>query len=749
MLFPFFDFHAILSRKGKIQVDYSTFRKQKGVTKMLTCKIERRSNAFMIRANEQLLPPYAYMTYQPARGRYADFRAAGVRFVSVSVYAGDRGINPGSGIRPFRPGFMVAPGEYDFRWVDEDFRRATCGAAPGEAFILPRLMLEMPVWWEELHPEAQCRSASGAPSHCCFSSEVWLAAAVEAMEHFEAWLNESGWNEYIVGWHLAAGSTEEYIRPVLHPVEYLDYSEASLAAYRQWLADKYAEIGALNAAWQSDYASFEAVSIPAPAARHYAAHGGLRDPIAERAVIDYYDFYNDELARAVLRLCAEGKRITGRKKLMGAFYGNVSICTTEIGHNSMELLLRSPDVDFFASPFCYTDSRGDSVDWPFQATLESASLHGKPWFVEADVRTFLSRPISQAMPFADPVVNRAYDGPVWYGPDTVEGSLGDMLRALMRIMTHGGALWWFDMWGGWYEHEALMDFQKWACAFYEKACRGGGLQPRAQLAVFLDEKTLNRVSPQGNLANALGHEQLVELGFLGAPYDSYLMSDLEAVDPTPYRAALLISPVGLSGAQQAKLAEWKRDGRTVLFTGYPGYFAGALGDGTEIACAQTDENAVLCGRILRGEQVGLSQPASEERYPAERCVGPRVTLRPSMGDVTLARDEENLPVAVLHRAAGYQTFWSVPPLLPAELTRELLLLSGAHIYMHSRDNVYAGGEYVAVHACSDGVKRVYLPSLGKAFDAFTGERLPGTELWVELQMKQGESRLLRLELAQK
>jgi hypothetical protein len=184
----------------------------------------------------------------------------------------------------------------------------------------------------------------------------------------------------------------------------------------------------------------------------------------------------------VWRLCMEGKRITDGKKLMGVFYGNISICTTELSHNSMNLLLQCDEIDFFASPFCYTDNRGPAHDWPFQATLESAHLHGKPWFVEADVRTFLSRPISQCMPYANPEVNKAYDGPVWLGPDTVEGSLGDMLKAFSRILTHNAALWWFDMWGGWYDHEALMDFHRWAYPFYENIVHNGRATPRAQLA---------------------------------------------------------------------------------------------------------------------------------------------------------------------------------------------------------------------------------------------------------------------------
>ena len=106
----------------------------------------------MLDVDGRTLPLYAYMTYQPEKGRYRDFLDAGVRLVSVAVYAGDRGINPSSGIRPFRPGFMAGPGVYDFQWVEQDFRKAVCGERPGEVFILPRLMLEMPGWWENAHP---------------------------------------------------------------------------------------------------------------------------------------------------------------------------------------------------------------------------------------------------------------------------------------------------------------------------------------------------------------------------------------------------------------------------------------------------------------------------------------------------------------------------------------------------------------------------------------------------------------------
>lgn len=66
------------------------------------------------------------------------------------------------------------------------------------------------------------------------------------MDRFEAWLRESGWADYVIGWHLAAGSTEEFIRPVLHPLQYCDYSQAACAHYRRWLGERYGSVEALN-----------------------------------------------------------------------------------------------------------------------------------------------------------------------------------------------------------------------------------------------------------------------------------------------------------------------------------------------------------------------------------------------------------------------------------------------------------------------------------------------------------------------
>ena len=80
-------------------------------------------------------------------------------------------------------------------------------------------------------------------------------------------------------------------------------------------------------------------------------------------------------------------------------------------------------------------------------------------------------------------------------------------------------------------------------------------------------------------------------------------------------------------------------------------------------------------------------------------------------------------MAVLRRLRDHQVFWSLAPCIPQELLRELLLISRAHVYTYSGDCIYTSGDNIAIHACSEGAKRVYLPYKGRAVDVRTGEEL--------------------------
>lgn len=199
---------------------------------MLDSRIIRRGEAFLLEIGGECLPMYGYLTYQPEKGEYEAFKQLGLRLFFCTVYAGDRGINQLSGVRPFREGFWKGYGQYDFSQADADLRRIAGTSRPGEIYLILRLMVEVPAWWDEANPGELSRDAHGTPLHQSFHSEKWLADVERMLFDLQAWLEESGWDRYVAGWHMAAGNTEEFLMPSHRSGQLTDYSAPAQAAFR-------------------------------------------------------------------------------------------------------------------------------------------------------------------------------------------------------------------------------------------------------------------------------------------------------------------------------------------------------------------------------------------------------------------------------------------------------------------------------------------------------------------------------------
>lgn len=91
------------------------------------------------------------------------------------------------------------------------------------------------------------------------------------------------------------------------------------------------------------------------------------------------------------------------------------------------------------------------------------------------------------------------------------------------------------MWGGWYRSETLMAWLQKLRAWYEKAM-AEEMKKTSELAVFFDENA-GRVLSEEYYYQAV-NDQLIALGFVGAPHDIYLVDDLEKIDQTQYKARL-------------------------------------------------------------------------------------------------------------------------------------------------------------------------------------------------------------------
>ncbi|MBR4443112.1 MAG: beta-galactosidase [Clostridia bacterium] len=686
-------------------------------------KIIRNGSAFLLEIDGKRMPLYGYMSYQPSCADYEGFRKAGVHLFFTGVYAGDRGINQYSGTRPFRPGFWKGYGQYDFSAVDEDFHIILDGAQPGVDYLIPRLMIEPPSWWEADNPGELCRDAQGTPIHHSYQSQKWLDDTRRMLFDFQAWLEDSGWAAWVPGWHIACGNTEEFIRPKQHPLQFTDYSEPARRAFAAWAQARYGGIAALNAAWNMKLNGFEDVTIPSPAQRMFGSDGRLRNPELERYTVDFYRFYNESHSQAAISLCRLAKEATGGRQVIGAFFG-YTVCDQESGQHAANMVMQSDAVDFLASPFTYTDNRGQGVDWAFQGSVESAALHGKPWFMEADVRTYLSRPISQCMPYANPVVSKVYDSPVWWGPKDLAGSLGQMKKAFARVITHNTAVWWFDMWGGWYKDLNLMAFHKQAARIYRDHVEAGGSENAAPIALFMDDEIFDEVS--GNdYASRMNGRMWKNLGYAGTPYRMFMMDDFEAVDPERFRLAVFCSVRHWSEGQKRALERWKRDDRVLAFTG------------------PLDLRFVTGVAVETGD--GLEPLPGEKNRCDPPLIARRLRLVAQPGDVVLSCAEDGGAVELIRRDADCSIYVTTAVDITADCARMLTAAAGGQIYTFDGDVAYASGKYVAVHAASDGVKRIAVPLRAVLRDVFTGEALPGNETFVDVEMKLGETRMLCIE----
>ena len=85
-------------------------------------------------------------------------------------------------------------------------------------------------------------------------------------------------------------------------------------------------------------------------------------------------------------------------------------------------------------------------------------------------------------------------------------------------------------------------------------------------------------------------------------------------------------------------------------------------------------------------------------------------LYPESGfDEVLARTPDGRPALVRWRRNGVTNYFCMLPNPPPELLRKIAAASGVHSWSDSGDPVWAGNDFVTLHARTGGVKRIILP----------------------------------------
>lgn len=683
----------------------------------MDARLVRQNGRTQISVNGTLYPPTACMTYYPNERTFRTFREAGTPIVSVGVYAPDRGINDYSGMGAFGPGFWIGPDRYDFTEVDRVFRLA---APTGkEAFLLPRVYLDCPVWWAEAHPGELSRDERNAAQRQSFASGLWRADAAKALTALMDHVRGSVWSESVIGYHVACGSTEEWTYHHFTDEQYrVDFSEPNRRAFIRWLKDKYESVARLNDAWNTRLSRFEDVSFPTLLERCYGMNGALRDVSREMKAIDYWLYLSRMFADTIAYFCRVVKERSANTLLTGAFYGYIGYMSAqEKGHFALEELLRCPWIDFVASTV-------------FAAPAASLELHGKLFFQEGDVRTCLTRPIAETLPQCDPG-NGYFEKAVWQPLPSMEASLSRLKDTAARVLTGGMGIWWFDMWGGWFDAPEMMElfgrFNKWMT--------GRTSAPfHSEIAVITDENGLMYQPRFGNHADLTLSRQREAFAAMGAPYDFYEASDLleEEFPFDRYRMYVLLDFVHPSDEVKKAVRErLRKNGRTLVW----GHLTedGISGFQTEYSRFAPPRQGVFEGTLFPEEPVNC--PA----FKADALTG---------NYVYAAFDGSAEPCVCARQNEDSCDVLSLLPAMPANLLRQIARMAGVHLYTFAGDVVYAGGNFAAIRALTAGQKRVLFPRPVKAvFDAETGEEMRlYRHVYTDFVMKKDEVRIFRAEV---
>lgn len=661
-------------------------------------------------------PGLGYLTFVPEKGRYEDFARAGVDLVALSATSDFH-------LYGLCDPVWIAPGVYDYRGLDRQIAHIL--RANPSAWLLPRVYVGSPPWWDETHPEELVRYADGStrkPLHedalkltvPSFSSTAWRHEAGEALARLVRFFLDSDYADRIIGIQLTSAETEEWFYCGTYQGFFSDYSEPHRRGFRSWLRGRYGDDRRLEESW-GRRVRIDDVEVPSEERRRGRECHALRDPRRARDVIDYTIFRGEDLASAIAHFARIVKTESAGRLLCGAFYGYVMELACHpmglhlSGHTALGSLLASPDLDFLSSPTSYINRQVRGGESHFMSIPDSIRLHGKLWFNENDVRT-------HRLPAA------AGHGRTADVAETIAIQRRESAHSLAR----GAGMWWFDMSGGWYDDREVME----AIARLAEVARGALERDRSSVsdvAVFVDPESLAGVSVGNDLGLPLLRLQLSELGRLGAPFDLYLFRDLANV--RPYRLYLFLSPLFIHDPtlRDALTHAVKRDGRVAVWVFAPGaaergFGAAGVARLTGIHCRMLDESRLLQVTVDASAHPIGADLRPDLAYGTPAPLGPVFVIEDPKATVLGRYSPGGEAALAVKSFDGWTSVYSACPNLPAPLLRGLLRFAGGHVYVDREALVWANRSFLGVQPIDREASRLRLPDGAVLRDLLDGGR---------------------------
>jgi hypothetical protein len=721
--------------------------------------------------NGKLTSQITAAPYRPGAANFMDFQKSGNRIYDIY----------------FRFNWS-GPTNYDFSRVDQllaDYLKLDTNA-----LFIGRILLTPGAWLARDFPDEVSRRDDGSLAgmfgtngNLSFSSQVYRDLSRQAMTALITHLEEK-FGDNIVGYQVGNGFGGEWlpfnsfweVRPGQPPptkfgVE--DYSPAAKKDFRGWLREKYKTDRALRKAWGDSKVTFESAEPPDEKARYTTTHGIFFDPAVSCQVPDYFEFYNDSVAKVLIENASWAKQLTGRKKIVGAFYGYLwcnfpNLSAVHSGHLGLSKVLRCADVDFLASPYTY-DNKYVGGPNNSQSFPEAAQLHGKLYFNEDDTETHLTQ-------------RQWRWGNSLNVPKTWEETKGLLIRDFGYSFTKGFGLWWTDLFGGTFHDDKIIQLFADLRRVDEQSLELDKTSI-ADIAVVLDETSFMYCGDGEPLFNALLTAQKQwELGFIGAPWEPHLLTDMDNPKLKDFKLYIFLNTFHVTPAQRDAIhARLKRNGATAIWVYAPGYITDKLSvdNMTALIGIKLAENSTAgelhvdvsndqhpytksLANLSYGTDVNVADIVryydhrvylKDPRDPSLRqdLAGFRISPRFYSVDKqattlgTLRLTDAVAPGLVVKKQTGWTSVYSSAPILPAPLLRNIAREAGCHIYSDANDVVYANKNFVCIYAPSGGERVIHLREKSRVTEALENKPVSPGNKEIAVIVPANSAALLRLE----
>ena len=637
-----------------------------------------------IKINDEIFPPLSFKSFRPTPKNISDFYKAGLKLYCILTSGMLNRL--GSPYSLFGESW-VGDREYNFDVIDkqiEMFREN----APGCYYAI-MIQVDTRDWWLEKHP--QYKSTFTHLTQTCGDTE-WRSLAAEYVQAVIRHVEEK-YSEEIFGYFLLGGTTTEWFS------EY-DFEEATplkTALFREYMKD-------------------EKVEIPG---KDILDDDGSKKFVENETVINYRKFSNELITDTILYFAEAAQGVICHKKLLGVYYGYLFELfgrrIWDVGGLDYERIFESPLLDMISSPSSYMCRSYDSTSG-LMLTESSLLNKDKFYFLEFDHITHLAPQYVEGNPIP------GYDSKFENENQTV-----DVLRRdFMLCKSKGLALWWFDMFEGWFYSDSMMkqigDFIK--LSEYLKEIKMESVCEIAYIAGGKDLAYVNKNTHFNSIDIINVHLNLYKAG---APFDSYTQGDIEKIPVDKYKFFIFADSINMTESQLEYINKnFRKDGNVLLFVDAAGYISENM---DKVIGIKTEESSDTFNKTY----------SEYGDYKMGVCPSPMFVVKDDKAQVMGTFENGEVALAVKDMGDYKNAYSSMGNVSPGAL-RKLAELAGVHIYNKDGMPVYINNRLVGVY--NHEPTEVFVKEDGLYKDLFDGKEYIAKDGKIKFDVGEYRAKLL-------